>query len=197
MGVEVSQGVAAALARGRRRRQSTCRMVSTAGLQRSPDLPDDRRDARQVGDARAPEDRPHRLSVADPALHRSAGGVPLRAGRGRARRRQGDRRHALRHRRRRVRPSKASAAPSMRSCASTASRIRRSTISPTSSAAPTPRVTISRRSAAGLLAISLGPVRELSGRSRDAGARHGDVRRALHLVPQRSRRRPTTGRPPA
>ena len=41
--------------------------------------------AHALGDARAPEDRPHRVPVADPALHRSVGGVLLRAERRSAR----------------------------------------------------------------------------------------------------------------
>jgi hypothetical protein len=45
----------------------------------------------EVGNARTTEDRPNRLPLADPQLHRPGGGVPLRAGRPSARgRRTGD-----------------------------------------------------------------------------------------------------------
>ena len=81
-------------ARSRRRRSLPEDGIAGWIAEGSPDAPNDRRDARQMGDARAPEDRPHRLPVADPALHRSAGGVHLRPDQGRARGRQGDGRNA-------------------------------------------------------------------------------------------------------
>ena len=59
----------------------------------------------QVDHARAAEDRPHRLPLADPALRRAGRRIPLRADRAGVRGRQGDRGHPLRHPRcRAVRP---------------------------------------------------------------------------------------------
>ena len=60
--------------------------------------------------------------------------------------------------------------------------------------ADTSRLDLTPQSA-GLFAISLGLSHVLSGRPRDAEARHGDVRRALRVVPQPRRARRTTGRP--
>ena len=56
------------------------------------------RQAERVGDARAAQDRSHRLSVADPPLHRSARGLPFRAGRLGQGRRRGAGRDPVRHR---------------------------------------------------------------------------------------------------
>src|SRR5580704_1339894 len=50
--------------------------------------------ANEVGYPRTPQDRPHRMPVADRALHREAAGVPLRAGRQGAGHRPGNRRRA-------------------------------------------------------------------------------------------------------
>ncbi len=57
--------------------------------------------AEPVGDAAAAEDRPRRLPVADPPLHRSAGAHPVRRSARGAGGREGNRRDPVRHRRRR------------------------------------------------------------------------------------------------
>ena len=114
------------------RRGGAARSRSGCGLPRGrhcrldragfPDAPRHRPDARQVGDARAPEDRPHRLSLADPPLHRSAGGVHLRARPSRfsaVAKETGA--NAVRRRRRRIHARGRALLASTRSCASTAS----------------------------------------------------------------------------
>ena len=65
------------------------------GGERPAHAPNDRHDARQVGHTRAPQDRSHRLPMADPALHRSAGRIHLRPDQGRSHGRQGDRGNSL------------------------------------------------------------------------------------------------------
>ena len=55
---------------------------------------------------RTPQDRPHRLPLADRPLHRSGSRVSLRACRRRAGHREGNRRHSLRHPGRGIRPSR-------------------------------------------------------------------------------------------
>ena len=112
------------------------------------DIPAGQDYAGQMGDAGAPEDRPHRLSMADPTFHRSAGGVHLRPDQGRAQGRQRDRAERPTTSTGSNSPMKASAARSTPSCASTASRMRLSTIWPRSSEAPTRPDTIWPRSAA-------------------------------------------------
>ena len=144
-----------------------------------PDLPAGQHDAGQMGDARASEDRPHRLSMADPPLHRSAGGVHLRPGQGRARRSP---------KKRVERPTTSTGVefthegercsfdtilriygikdPALDHLAD--DRPRRRHVAPRSGPAVRRPVRHLAR-----------PVRQLPGRPRDARARHGDVRRAL------------------
>ena len=59
--------------------------------------------------------------------------------------------------------------------------------------ADTSRLELTPQSA-GLYALSLGLSQQLRRRSRDAEARHGDVRRAVRLVPRLPRPKRTTGR---
>ena len=98
-----------------------------------------------LGHARAAEDRPHRVPVADPALHRSVRAVLLRAERRGARVRGG----ATARRRTTSRTSTTRttgrAAASTRSSAGTTSPIPRSATSPSSCAARTPARSISPR----------------------------------------------------
>src|SRR5260221_5540394 len=142
-----------------------------------------------LGDARAAEDRPHRLSVADCALRRSDCGVPLRSDERGARRGEGARCDALRrpgrpfHARRRalqlrrvpqaLPPGGSGASPTRDHCA------RRG------HGAAGPRAAGER--ACRDLAWPLAQVRR---RPRDAKGRHGDVRRALRLVQGRTGRSP-------
>ena len=147
-GHEVSQGVAAALRAagvdaaylaGRHRR------LDRAGL---PDAPSNRRAPGKW----VTRERPKIDRIACPWLISRfidpRGGIHLRPDRARARR--SPRRRAERRTTSRASnsPTRASDARSIRSCASTASTIRRSIISPRSCAAPTPRGTTSPRNAA-------------------------------------------------
>ena len=110
-GLKLSQGVAAWLRHAGMPAESlegglrsvggrrACRCPRTENLP-----PRDAEGSHDLGDPRAPEDRPHRLSLADPALRRSACRLPLRgAGGGRGRSRS-VRRRAVRHRGRVLQP---------------------------------------------------------------------------------------------
>ena len=183
----------AALARRRSRRvvsRGRHRRLDRGG---AADAPQGRGRDRQMGHARAAEDRPHRLPVADRPVHRSERGIHLRAG-GRACS-PSPRRPARSPTTSRASstPTRASAARSTPSFASTTSTIRRSTISPPSCAAPTRRGTTWRRNAAACSRSRSGS-RPISPTTTRCCARHGHVRRALHLVPRACRRRRTTGR---
>src|SRR5260221_2563148 len=134
-----------------------------------------------LGDARAAEDRPHRLPVADRALHRPRGGVSLRADEGCPRRGKGTRRDALRHPRRPLLARRR------------ALQLRRvpEALSPERPGARAARRHRARSGyrAAGSCAAGAGARRDLARavaqlrrRSRDAKSRHGDVRRALCVV---------------
>ena len=96
----------------------------------------------EMGYPRTSQDRPHRLPVADRALHREAAGVPLRAGRQGAGHRQGNRRDPLRHPRREVQPCRREVQLRRLHRRVQARRARASTSWPTSCAAPTPRGSI-------------------------------------------------------
>ena len=113
--------------------------------------------AQQMDHPRAAEDRPHRLSVADPPLHRRGRRVHLRADRAGVRRRRRDRRNAVRHPgRRAVLASTASTAASMPS--STITSLHEPALDRLAvivRGADTARPDLAPQ-AAGLLAISLG-----------------------------------------
>ena len=94
-GHEVSQNAAAALrARGLEARHPVGRSRALARRRPSDEAV---RGGHALGHARAAEDRPHRLPVAHPPLHRSRRGILLRAERRRARVRRRERRDGLRH----------------------------------------------------------------------------------------------------
>ena len=81
-----ARGVAACgegvdVSRARRRDRSLRRRRRAVGGARGTGRGCHARQAERLGDARAAEDRSHRLSLADPPLHRSARGLPFRAGR--------------------------------------------------------------------------------------------------------------------
>ena len=138
-----------------------------------------------LGHARAAEDRPHRVPVARPALHRSVGGVLLRADRGSARVRRGARRDAVRHSRRRVHarrrrvqlrrvhpPPRARRSGARRARDDRARRRHRRARARAAGAGPARGV-----------ARAVGDVRR---RPRDAALGHARLRRALRVVPRRA-----------
>src|SRR5258706_9164125 len=139
-----------------------------------------------VGPARGPEDRSHRLPVADRPLRRSGGTVPLCAVQGGARRGEGQGGGALRHSGRALLARRSAlqlrrlpqALPPERSGAQGARPDR-----------PRSRPRQARARAPGSWARGDFPraFPQLPGRPRDAQARHGDVRRSVYLVQGRQR----------
>src|SRR6266850_1892005 len=134
-----------------------------------------------LGDARAAENRPHRLPVADRALRRSRSGVLVRSDEGGARRGEGARRDALRRPRRllfaRRRALQLRRVPEALPSDGSGARSAR------------PHRPRSGYGAAGPCAAGARARRDLTrafaqfqGRPRDAKSRHGDVRRALRVV---------------
>src|SRR6266850_2665419 len=134
-----------------------------------------------LGDARAAENRPHRLPVADRALRRSRSGVLVRSDEGGARRGEGARRDALRRPRRllfaRRRALQLRRVPEALPSDGSGARSAR------------PHRPRSGYGAAGPCAAGARARRDLTrafaqfqGRPRDAESRHGDVRRALRVV---------------
>ena len=111
------------------------------------DAQEPRRRRGQVGDARASQDRPHRVSMADQPLHQSAGGVPLRSGRPGGQRSPSRKTQRPTTSRAFSSATSATTARSTRSSRLSRSRIRRSIIWRRSCAAPTRRGPTSRRNA--------------------------------------------------
>src|SRR5690242_5677279 len=152
-----------------------------------PPNPTAKETSHEVDYPRTSEDRPHRLSVADQPLHRQAAGVPLRAaGRGPQDCRD-YRRGPLRHPRREVQPRRREVLVRR-----LPRRVQTRRAGPRPAGRHRPR---RRHLAARPDAAEPWPVRDLAGpeprlrrRPRDAEARHGDVRRALRLVPSPGRR---------
>src|SRR5258706_4354305 len=137
--------------------------------------------------ARAPEDRSHRLPVADRAFRRSGGTVSLCAVQGGARRGEGQGGGALRHSGRALLARRS------------ALQLRRlpQALPPERSGAQGARHDRPRRRHRQARARAAGPwaggdfaraFAQLPGRPRDAQARHGDVRRSVYLVQGRQRR---------
>ena len=154
------------------------------------------RRADALGHARTAEDRPHRLSVARAALHRSGRRVLLRSRRGSARVRRRQRRDTVRRARRAVQAQRATGAASTRSSASTtlADAGARPSLATIVRGADTGALALAPQSA-GLLATSHG----LSALFADdhamlrAGMMMYD---ALYVWCRRRRRRERRGRPP-
>ena len=147
-----------------------------------------------LGHARAAEDRPHRLPLADPPLRRSRRRVPVRgAGRGRGRRRALQRR-AVRHRGRVLEPSRR-ALHLRRDGRGVRARDRAAAAAGDDRARRRHRAARPRAGSAGPARRLARPVAHVRRRSRAARGRHGALRRVLSLVPRRHRAKRTTGRP--
>ena len=87
-------------------RRRSCRLGRNAEADRSrrQDTQARRPWPHRLGDARAAEDRPHRLPLADPPLHRSRGRLSLRRASGSGSGSRPLRRHPVRHRKRILEP---------------------------------------------------------------------------------------------
>ena len=153
----------------------------------------DAAEAEHLGDPRAAQDRSHRLSLADPPLHRPASDLPFRAGGlGRGCRR-GVGRDPVRHRRRALFASRRDLHLRHADCrirdqrsgsvASRPHRARRGHCPPRS------RASICRAACAVARAVG-----DRAGRSAPARSRDADLRCAVRLVPSRDRGDATTGR---
>ena len=111
-GAKLAQGTAAWLQTAPTSKPSRSKAASKAGRRPTcpwcciETAPAQRTGAHRLGDARAAEDRPHRLSLADPAVHRSERGVSVRGAVGGGRGRRALQRRPLRHRKHLLEPSR-------------------------------------------------------------------------------------------